>query len=356
MDDDEDDESDDLFDEEEINTISKQTKALKKASMAKKKKATATRTKKVTRKRSRLDDYDTSGDESDVGEDDWGAARSADEDDEQATKTKKKKKFKEEDVDTSEIALLEDILKIQSRRVLLEKWHTEPYFADVVTGSVVRYCVGHTSDGTATYRMAEVLDVVPMKPYKLPDTDTMADKGLLIAIGSKQNEAKMYKVSNSRITQREYDEWMGVLEKANETHMLLRKKSVEKRRLKIREASQHTYTHEEIESMIQKNSINITKLVSNYSHAMDKLKKDMDTARNEGDFDTMEKIQKEMDKLDRETVESRKKYAKTYEANTNINRRNKERNIKMDMEAGIRKREMDMKKTKEEKRQNPFAR
>jgi hypothetical protein len=28
----------------------------------------------------------------------------------------------------------------------------------------------------------------------------------------------------------------------------------------------------------------------------------------------------------------------------------------MDMEAGIRKREMDMKKTKEEKRKDPFAR
>lgn len=357
-----DDDSDDLFDEDELVTISKQTKALKKSGG---KQLRGAKNKTATRKRSRLEDYDSSDDEDrleDEEEGDWGAAYSADEDDDRgqgqggSKKKKKSRKTSEELADTSELAELDDILKIQSRRVLLEQWHAEPYFADVVRGSFIRYCVGNTPAGAAIYRMAEVVDVVNMKPYKLPDVNRLAEHGLLITIGSSQTEAKIFKVSNSRITQREYDEWQGVLEKNGEEHLRMRKKGVEKRRAKIRTASQHTYTHEEVAAMIQKNSMKTTKHISNFSHAMDMMKKELERAKGEGDLENMEKIQKEMDKLEREMAWNREQYRVRYERNTNINKRNKDRNIQMDMEAGIRKREMDMKKTKEEKRKDPFAR
>lgn len=355
--DDDDYESDDLFNEQEIVDISKQTKASTASGV--KKQAKEDKTSKAGRKRSRLDDFDSSGGESDDEVEDWGEARSDDDENIQEKALKRKKKpSKSEDVeiDTSEIANLTDILKIQSRRVLVEKWHAEPYFADVVRGSLVRYFVGKSSSGEPIYRMAEVLDVIPMKPYKLADSAETTEQGLLISIGSSQTEAKLYKISNSRITQREYDEWMGALEKSNEQHLFLRKNSVEKRRKSIREASQHTYTHEEVNAMIQKNLLETSKHTLNYSHAMSMMKKKLESARNENDLDSMERIQKEMDKLEREVSFNREQYATRYRANTNINKRNKDRNIQMDMEAGVRKREMDMKKTKEEKRQNPFAR
>jgi len=55
-----DDDSDDLFDEDELVTISKQTKALKKSGG---KQLRGAKNKTATRKRSRLEDYDSSDDE-----------------------------------------------------------------------------------------------------------------------------------------------------------------------------------------------------------------------------------------------------------------------------------------------------
>ena len=360
VDDDEEDESDDdLFGEDEIEEISKKTKALQKKKPASKKgKQLRSDKKPAPRKRSRLEDYDESSDEGEEDEDvKWGDARLEDEQDRrERQRSGKKKQVEIEDEDTSDFAKLEDILKIQSRRVLLEKWHAEPYFENVVTGSFVRLSVGNTPAGEAIYRMAEVLEVIPMKPYKLPDINAFTERGLRVAIGSKTLDAKMYKVSNSRITQREHDEFVGVLEKANEEHLRLRINGLERRRKKIREASQHTYTHEEVAAMIQKNSMQTTKHTANFTHAMHTMKKELERARSEGDFESMEKVQKEMDKLEREMDASRESYARKFQANTNINKRNKDRNIQMDMEAGARKREMDMKKTKEEKRKDPFAR
>lgn len=364
MDVEEDDEdSDDLFDEEELVTISKQTKADLKKDKVKVGKKLQGKKKTGTRKRSRLEDYDSSSDDGEdrleEGEVDWGEARSEEDGGgpaQRGGKKRRQQRQQDEEEDSSEPAVLEDVLKIQSRRVLLEQWHAEPYFADVVRGSFVRYCVGYMPGGAATYRMAEVLDVVHMKPYKLPDVGVLTERGLLIAVGSKQTEAKMYKVSNSRITQREFDEWMGVLERAGEQNFMLRKKSVERRRGKIRAASQHTYTHEEVAAMIEKNSMKATKHTSSFSHALGMMRKELERARAEGDLEKMEQVQKEMDRLEREMAASKAKYSERYTKNTDINKRNKERNIQMDMEAGVRKREMDMKKTKEEKRRDPFAR
>lgn len=368
----EEDESDDLFDEEELVTISKQTKALNKKTGAKEFRLQG----RSGKKRSRLEDFDSSSDEDQLEDEDWGEARTEGDEAvlENARNLRKKKGIskkklhsrkegeslaeeeEEEEEDTSEPAELEDIQKIQSRRLLLEQWHSEPFFVDVVRGSYVRYCAGYSKENP-TYRMAEVLDVVPMKPYKWPNAShIVAERGLLIAIGSKQLEAKMYKVSNSRITQREFDEFLGVLERSKEESYLPRKKTVEKRRARIREASQHTYTHEEVAEMIKKNAMKAAKHTSNYSHAMEELQKGLKRARAAGDLEALEKVQKEIDKLEREMEVAREQYARRYSANTNINRRNKERNLQMDMKAGVRKREMDMKKSKEEKRTDPFAR
>lgn len=363
--DDEDEESDedDLFKDEEYEAISKgqktRQKKQEKTTASKGKRLRTSKTTKTTRKRSRLEDYDESDEDDAMDDDDdmsdFGEARSEDDEDRRDHQARRKKKRQEEEEDTSDLAEYMDYLKIQSRRLLLEKWHAEPYFVDVVTGSFVRYCVGHTPGGEATYRMAEVLDVVPMKPYRLSD-NKMAERGLRLALGTKTTEARMSKVSNHGITEREFKEYVGVLESAHEEHLLLRINGLEKRRKKIREASEHTYTHEEVAAMIQKNSMQATKHTANFTHAQSAMKKELERARAEGDFETMEKVQKEMDKLEREMADSRAKYAHKYQMNTTINKRNKDRNIQMDMEAGIRKREMDMKKTKEEKRKDPFAR
>mmetsp|Transcript_11424 Transcript_11424/g.18601 ORF Transcript_11424/g.18601 Transcript_11424/m.18601 type:complete len:654 (-) Transcript_11424:72-2033(-) len=361
---DEDEDEDDLFGDEEYEAISKEQKARpkkqEKSTKATKGKRlrTSKTTKTTTRKRSRLEDYDDSEDDSMEDDDmsDFGEARSEDDEDRRDHQARRKKKRQEEEEeDTSDLAEYMDYLKIQSRRLLLEKWHAEPYFVDVVTGSFVRYCVGHKPGGEATYRMAEVLDVVPTRPYRMSD-NKMAERGLRLAVGTSTMEGKMNKVSNHGITEREFKEYVGVLESANEEHLLLRISGLEKRRKKIREASEHTYTHEEVAAMIQKNRMQATKHTANFSHAQSTMKKELEHARAEGDFETMEKVQKEMDKLEREMAESRALYAQKYEKNTTINKRNKDRNIQMDMEAGIRKREMDMKKTKEEKRKDPFAR
>ena len=62
-------------------------------------------------------------------------------------------------LDDAEDAELGDVVRIQVRRVTLEKWHNEPFFERSLVGAVVRLAVGSNR-----YFMAEVLHVEEREP------------------------------------------------------------------------------------------------------------------------------------------------------------------------------------------------
>ncbi len=117
---------------------------------------------------------------------------------------------------TSKISL-EDINSLQLKRQALEKLIEEPFFADFVPKKFVRMNIGQKEDGTAVYRMCEVIgvDETSTKMYAINPDPKMANKKtskrLLVACGEFKRAFPMSMVSNQRFTQEEMDKWLTVL-------------------------------------------------------------------------------------------------------------------------------------------------
>lgn len=87
-----------------------------------------------------------------------------------------------------------------------------------------RFHVGQMN-GQAVYRMAVVLDIQDAKrPYKMPGTEIMADKTLLLGVGKSEKLGRLEKVSNSRITGAEFAQYASTLKDCRMEDSLLTKK------------------------------------------------------------------------------------------------------------------------------------
>jgi RNA polymerase-associated protein RTF1 len=269
--------SDDLFDDDELEEIDRSTKRTEPASKARGKQAPATRAgrlaKSMAKGKSALEAYGDEQDEEEDEEDEeesddegrrgrgkkskaaakregvkkkagarsrlsemdeaYGeveeAGESGDDDDNSAAAANvKKKNFMEEADDegaeASPPAELEEYQRLQSRRMYLEKWINEPYFEDVVKGSYVRFHVGQ-SGGQAVYRMALVQDIQDAKrPYKMPGTEVLVDKQFVLAIAESVKVGRLDKVSNSRITESELKQYLAKMRESGLENKLLTKK------------------------------------------------------------------------------------------------------------------------------------
>ena len=211
-----------------------------KAKKAPAKKAAAT---KKTKKRARDDDeeeYDDlieeEGEEADEEKEEAGAGF-------------------EEEKDESGPAELNEYLKIQTRRKFIEGILNEPYFEPAIEGTFVRIVVGEM-DGVAVYRMCEVVSVEGgTRKYQLPDSKQYTILRLTVAIGPKtKSRIKFTDVSNRRITADELSAYHDALSESR-TGKPLTKNQVQKiKERRDKTVSGHTYTKEEIDSMITKKS------------------------------------------------------------------------------------------------------
>lgn len=178
----------------------------------------------ISKKRSALDLYEEQQNKEENDDDE--ARESGEESDETADKPSKSGP-KNLDLplndDTSPLAEVSDYQRIQTRRMFIDKWISEPFFDEAVKGSFVRLFVGVQND-VQIYRMCEVLDVLPYKrPYRLPGTDITVDRALLVGLGSSQKVAKMYHVSNHKITEKEFQFYVTTMKASRDEDKLLRK-------------------------------------------------------------------------------------------------------------------------------------
>jgi RNA polymerase-associated protein RTF1 len=225
--------SDDLFGEDEINEIAAESRHQNRQSLEEEPTEVKSRLRKGTRaqttevaakKRSALDLYE----EEEYNEDGEEDGESGDEGEVKVKKTSKPSSSADDvfpggEVDTSELADLTDYQRIQTRRMFIDKWISEPFFDGVVIGSFVRLFVG-LQESVQIYRMCEVTDVVPYKrPYRLPGTEITVDRALLVKLGSSEKVAKMYHVSNSRISEKEFQFYVNTMKACREEDKLLRK-------------------------------------------------------------------------------------------------------------------------------------
>jgi RNA polymerase-associated protein RTF1 len=232
--------SDDLFGEDEINEIAAESKHQNRQSLEEEpgddeeeeEQEVRSRLRRgarsegsVAKKRSALDMYEEEYNEDDDEEDreDRDSGSGDDSFKKPSKPVSKAEEFVVEEDDTSPLAEYTDYQRIQTRRIFIDKWISEPFFDEAVKGSFVRLFIGLQND-VQVYRMCEVIDVLPYKrPYRLPGTDIIVDRALLVGQGTNQKVAKMYHVSNSRILEKEFQCYVATLKKTREEDRLLRK-------------------------------------------------------------------------------------------------------------------------------------
>lgn len=105
---------------------------------------------------------------------------------------------------------IRSIWKVQIRRHQMIQWFYEPFFDKVLPSSFVRILVGENNVKQPIYRMCEISGIEKTgRIYKIPDSKIQTDVRLIVRIGTKsKHNVKIDKVSNSRITEKEYKKYI----------------------------------------------------------------------------------------------------------------------------------------------------
>ncbi|TFK29461.1 hypothetical protein FA15DRAFT_582199 [Coprinopsis marcescibilis] len=103
-------------------------------------------------------------------------------------------------------ATLEDFNRCRLSRDMVAKWCLTPWFPNYVKNAWVRYLIGKDKDtGEDVYRICEVQELSPnpVKPYNV--NDRMINLAVNLKHGKALKQFNMDRISNSDISQREYD-------------------------------------------------------------------------------------------------------------------------------------------------------
>lgn len=200
------------------------------------------------------------------------------------------------DIDESVAASYQDCLKLQLRRSQIESLVNEPFFERAVVKSFVRLSVGVSND-VAVYLMAEIVGVKDSyKPYKL-DNGKLTQMRLDLAVGNSIKRFRISLVSNSRIAQTEFDDYVTRL-KSRGLQPITQNVLAQRRKTLKELAHNHQYTHNEIDSMVSK-KMGLNKAVTtNNSSALENLKKKLEKALSSKDWENVDAIKKEIEKIE----------------------------------------------------------
>lgn len=236
------------------------------------------------------------------------------------------------------MASLEHYLKIQTRREFIEKWIYEPFFAKAIIGTFVRLSIGTTEDGKGgvhgVYRMCEVTDVEEVgNAYKLDPKGNAPPITTRITVdiaGKSKNRIKMNLVSNHRITEQEFKVYMRAIAESR-SRKPLTEQQCNNRRLERDSAVNHVYTEDEIKSMVGRKQGLSNVMTTDNKTALASLRKKEATARETGDLDTLEIVQKEIEKLEMQIKIEKDKSDKSFvSVRSTINMQAKRANTKKD--------------------------
>ena len=262
---------DDLFDSDEENDIIKKSKTKSKPKKVKESRKRST----TTTRKSRLDEYEEA-DESMYGSDDgsydmegtgrYAAARKMrvlpkgeDSDDEFYSEMPRSlKQVSARQVAPEEMAEYEDYKTIQLRRDFAIMYQTDPVFNESVQGCFIRFFKRSVGPGEGKYLMCEIVEVIKRSTYKFQDKNVTI--ALNVTIGDKKypKPVKLSDVSNSRITEPEYNEYLQNLEKINKPSVKpLTKKQLKIRREKFKQITNRSITDDEVRSKIEASGITI---------------------------------------------------------------------------------------------------
>lgn len=150
-------------------------------------------------------------------------------------------------------ARYDDFMKVIVSRDNIAKQYLAPWFSEWIKGAWVRYLVGQEG-GSSIYRLCEVIDISPklISPYKI--NDQTANQELILRHGTSEKTFAMDKVSNSRVTEKEFDRLVKV--HAAEKLTFWTKRQINKKAASMAKLAGQTLTESDISAMIaRKNQI-----------------------------------------------------------------------------------------------------
>ncbi|KAJ3013425.1 hypothetical protein HKX48_005759 [Thoreauomyces humboldtii] len=214
---------------------------------------------------------------------------------EHEAKAKASKRQEEEDARDALRALptYTEVLKLQITRAELLGWVFAPFFDATAKGCFVRYGVGADAKDPSknVYRLCYIEHVnETARPYQvegktIPKTATMSH-------ASAERDNTFAKVSNSPISQNEYQRWIDT--------MLYEKikweGSVHEKQEELYKARNHTFTNEEVAAMVAKKTA-LQRIPVNLTTALPELQRKIMYAEEKGDAEKQAQLQQQLDRL-----------------------------------------------------------
>mmetsp|Transcript_1438 Transcript_1438/g.2396 ORF Transcript_1438/g.2396 Transcript_1438/m.2396 type:complete len:888 (+) Transcript_1438:739-3402(+) len=329
--------------------------------------------KKKTKKHKKYGDESgsSSGEDSDEEDDDEEALR---------LRRKREKDRRALLEDKSGPGNLESYLRVQLRRYQIVALIKEPFVKQALVGQYVRFTVGEIAQ-QAVCRMCEILAVeLDARPYRMAESGQMCTTRLTLAMaGSVKKSVRICLVSNSRITQDEFDFYRAKLRelrgkpakvdgeegeeeedsepdeedddedyfdpktvtRSRARRRLLTKQQIEAQRMTLKSylMGEHVYTDKEVKEMVSKSAGLDKSKTTEFTTAMESLQKKLAAARDSTDYEALEVIQKTIDTLQQRYDEQKEIFDRTAKKQMMVNRKMKLSNIERDMAAGKRLRQ-----------------
>ncbi|CAI9087511.1 OLC1v1021590C1 [Oldenlandia corymbosa var. corymbosa] len=235
----------------------------------------------------------------------------------------------------------EEIKDISIRRSKLAKWLMEPFFDDLMVGCFVRVGVGKSKTGPV-YRLCSVRGVDASDPdrlYKLDNKTTYKYLNVVWGNESKSARWQMAMMSDSPPSRDEYDQWVREVERHG--GRMPSKQEVLEKKEAIQKTNSFVYSAETVKQMLQDKK-SATWRPLNIAAEKDRLRKQMDVAREKNDEQEVERIKSKLQELEaarlsQEMDEKAKRLAEMNRKNRVENFKNASgsRPVNSDLKAGI---------------------
>ena len=193
-----------------------------------------------------------------------------------------------------------NIRKIVLRRETLERWISEPFFADCAPGCFVRIGTGVGSSGQNKYRLAEIAEVVEGKHghYTLgsyeyvPRSGKVTNRWVILRFGAAERAFRITEISNSEVQPNEFLEWQQQMAKDGRRGPLLRDVAAAEEQMK--RAENYRYTSEDVNKMIQEKNQSMGGLSHNLAGQKEILRRLIERATSEGDDAAVAQLQEQL--------------------------------------------------------------
>lgn len=217
------------------------------------------------------------------------------------------------------------------RRTFFEKHYFEPFFDKLVKGVYVKIPIA-PHEGVMIYRFCEVVGVTKLaRPYTFCGEQTT--KALICAFGKSRLDWKISGVSGHSLTEKEFLVWRATLNKERlklPTYAEAKRLVAEKKKM----IAKHQYTNAEVTEMVARKK-EIGQLKVSLSAQLVRLERDIKAAQDMKNFDKAVKLEEKMQRLiEQQKVRDSIKTEEVKRINE-INQKNREVNMKNDLQAQL---------------------